>query len=336
MSEKGFIKLQRFEDVELLMVKHPNAFILLTFIALRARRELDPHLILGTKQLEALIGDYEHMGLTEQEYRTAKKQLAKFGIVTFKVTPKGTIAKLVDKRFYDINEEKPNGQSNTKVTDKATGNQQATNGQLTTKEEERSKEVKKEEEKETADKPPRFPSDSREYKYAQRFFERLQEINPTIKKPNLSRWAADFDLLLRVDKRDEQQLGKVVSYALTGFWRGKIMSPKKLREKYDTLTTQMLTDTDKQGKPTAAGLAAGDTELEVRTTFTGREYVVTKDTPESFIPPEYMQKFHLVPSEWKKKTDDGSLFFFLKDWYAKNGKGTTDFEIKYCNTPTHD
>lgn len=179
------------------------------------------------------------------------------------------------------------------------------------------------------------PSD-KEYKYAQRFFERLQEINPTIKKPNLSRWAADFDLLLRVDKRDEQQLGKVVSYALTGFWRGKIMSPKKLREKYDTLTTQMLTDTDKQGKPTAAGLAASDTELEVRTTFTGREYVVTKDTPKSFIPPEYMQKFRLMPSEWQKKTDDGSLFFFLKDWYKKNGKGTTDFEIKYCNTPTHD
>lgn len=179
------------------------------------------------------------------------------------------------------------------------------------------------------------PSD-KEYKYAQRFFERLQEINPTIKKPNLSRWAVDFDLMLRVDKRDEQQLGKVVSYALTGFWRGKILSPKKLREKYDTLTTQMLTDTDKQGKPTAAGLAASDTELEVRTTFTGREYVVTKDTPKSFIPPEYMQKFRLMPSEWQKKTDDGSLFFFLKDWYKKNGKGTTDFEIKYCNTPTHD
>lgn len=336
MSQNGFVKLQRSEELDELLKRYPNAFLLLTMIALRARREIETNSINGVKQCEALIGDYRNIGMSERGYRTAKSRLAKCGIVTFKATNRGTIAKLVDKRFYDINEETTDEQSDRQVTNKATGKRRTGDGQVTTKEEERSKEVKKEEEKETADKPPSFPSDSKEYKYAQRFFERLQEINPTIKKPNLSRWAADFDLLLRVDKRDEQQLGKVVSYALTGFWRGKIMSPKKLREKYDTLTTQMLTDTDKQGKPTAAGLAAGDTELEVRTTLTGREYVVTKDTPESFIPPEYMQKFHLVPSEWQKKTDDGSLFFFLKDWYAKNGKGTTDFEIKYCNTPTHD
>lgn len=179
------------------------------------------------------------------------------------------------------------------------------------------------------------PSD-REYKFAQRFFNLLQEINPTIKKPMLSRWAADFDLMLRVDKRDEKQLGQVVAYALAGFWRGKIMSPKKLREKYDTLTTQMMTDRDKQGKPTAAGLAASDSDLEVRTTITGRQYVVTKGTPESFIPPEYMQKFHLVPKEWEAKTNDGTLFLFMKDWYKQNGTGTTDFEMKYCNTPTHE
>lgn len=72
MSE-SFVKLIRSEEMRYLARKHPNAFILLTFIAERARRE-NGHpdgLTIG----QCHIGDYKEYGLTEKEYRTAKKIL---------------------------------------------------------------------------------------------------------------------------------------------------------------------------------------------------------------------------------------------------------------------
>ena len=43
------------------------------------------------------------MGLTRQQYRTAKENLEKWKIATFKTTNKGTIALLLNNDFFDIN-----------------------------------------------------------------------------------------------------------------------------------------------------------------------------------------------------------------------------------------
>lgn len=72
MSE-SFIKLIRSEEARYLMRKFPNAFILLTFIADRARRENGHPDGLNIGQCH--LGDYLSYGLTEQQYRTAKKIL---------------------------------------------------------------------------------------------------------------------------------------------------------------------------------------------------------------------------------------------------------------------
>jgi hypothetical protein len=72
MSER-FLKLIPSEEAQYLAKKHPNAFILLFFIAERARRE-NGHpdgLTIG----QCHIGDYLSYGLSEKEYRTAKKIL---------------------------------------------------------------------------------------------------------------------------------------------------------------------------------------------------------------------------------------------------------------------
>lgn len=134
----GFIKMIR-SDAMLELAKTPNAAALLMVIAIRARyREgYNQH---GLQLGEALVGDYENYGLTEQKYRTAKKVLFSTGKVTFKATSKGTIAKLVDNSFYDINIE---GQQRTEQrTEQRASNEQATSGQRLTKKE-RKKEVKK-------------------------------------------------------------------------------------------------------------------------------------------------------------------------------------------------
>ena len=68
----SYIQLKRSKTTDELM-KYPSAFMLLTQIALRARRT-DSLNINDLKVGEALVGDFESIGLTRQEYRTALKK----------------------------------------------------------------------------------------------------------------------------------------------------------------------------------------------------------------------------------------------------------------------
>lgn len=119
-----FIKFLRTpESFDIL--KNPNALSLLALIALRARRTSS--IIYGLEPGEALIGDYKSCGLTEQKYRTAKKNLEKWEIITTRATNKGTIAKLINTDVFDVNSEPDNGQVNeTITTDQRTGNDRVT------------------------------------------------------------------------------------------------------------------------------------------------------------------------------------------------------------------
>lgn len=130
-NRSPFLILQRSKTTEELLQK-PDCFALLTQIALRARRSDDFNLH-NLKIGESFIGDYQRAGLTEQRYRTAKNNLAKWGFATFKATNKGTIAKLTDSRVYDINEDEINGQDNGQTNSQATDNQRTINEQSTTK-----------------------------------------------------------------------------------------------------------------------------------------------------------------------------------------------------------
>jgi hypothetical protein len=112
----GFIKQFRGYQTDELQRKHPNAFLLLSQIARRARRTNEPN-VDGLSIGEAMIGDYESAGLTEQTYRTAKKILERLNIATFRATNKGTIAKLISTHIYDINAELTNEQVNEQITD---------------------------------------------------------------------------------------------------------------------------------------------------------------------------------------------------------------------------
>ena len=117
----GFVKLNRSDTALALLAGDPKSFNLLTLIAFRASRETG----------EAFIGDWKAMGATsEAAYRRTKKRLQAAGLATFKPTNRGTIAKLVDTRVFDINiiqgdeqsDEQPDDQSLKKATSKATTN----------------------------------------------------------------------------------------------------------------------------------------------------------------------------------------------------------------------
>ena len=132
MATKPYIQLMRNQDVELLLTHHINAFRLLTFIALRARRSVSQHRITKLKQNQAFIGDFKKMGMSEQNYRTAKQKLEEFSLATFKATNRGTIATLYDSAVYNINPAEDNEPDNIPITDGLTDNQRTGNGRVTT------------------------------------------------------------------------------------------------------------------------------------------------------------------------------------------------------------
>jgi hypothetical protein len=102
-----FIKAIRSETASFLDF-NPNANHLLNVIARRSRRTECKLNSLSVG--ECFIG-FKSVGLTEQQYRTAKKQLQKIDLVSFRVARKltggvtsgVTVAKLLDSRVYDIN-----------------------------------------------------------------------------------------------------------------------------------------------------------------------------------------------------------------------------------------
>src|ERR1035437_5887251 len=89
----------RSDDVLELIRAGRNAFILAYVIAYRARWKdgFNRH---GLEQGEALLGDFEAYGMTQQEYRTGKAQLAKWGFATFRATTRGTAGKLLVKNPF--------------------------------------------------------------------------------------------------------------------------------------------------------------------------------------------------------------------------------------------
>tara|TARA_Y100001963_G_scaffold160156_1_gene268415 strand:- start:4325 stop:5026 length:702 start_codon:yes stop_codon:yes gene_type:complete len=111
----GFIKYMRSEEAEFLL-KYPNANHLFMVMAFRARRT--DHPMNGLKAGQCFLGDYSSIGMTERQYRTAKKQLSDWNLATFKGTNKGTVGTILNTRVYDINEELRDEQEVTKETSK--------------------------------------------------------------------------------------------------------------------------------------------------------------------------------------------------------------------------
>jgi hypothetical protein len=142
VSRMGFVKLMRSEKTEALM-GDPNAFTLLSVIAYRARRTSAFNLH-GLAPGEALLGDHDRYGMSQSQYRTAKKKLQKWGIATFRATPRGTIAKLVGTEVYDINGEPCDNPHDNRVTSRrqADDNLMTTNKNGTMQERQERKEVK--------------------------------------------------------------------------------------------------------------------------------------------------------------------------------------------------
>lgn len=110
MVKESYIKLFR-SDATNELLKDNSAYLLLTQIALRARRT-DIFNVSGLKPGEALVGDYKSIGLSRQNYRSALQRLEKWKFITTKATNNGTIATICNTDIYDINISEGNQQTN--------------------------------------------------------------------------------------------------------------------------------------------------------------------------------------------------------------------------------
>jgi len=99
---QGFIKTNRSPEMYDLLVNEPDCFLLLTLVAVRAKRQ---DLYSNKKLLpgQALIGSDGACGLTRQRYRDSVQKLKDWGLCSFQSTNHGTIATLLDNAIYDIN-----------------------------------------------------------------------------------------------------------------------------------------------------------------------------------------------------------------------------------------
>jgi hypothetical protein len=129
---QGFIKLYREKGAELLE-EDPQAYLLLSQIALRARRMDGEYSRIPLKANQAFLGDHKKAGLSRQQYRNVQKRLTRYGLATFESTNKGTIATLTNLDVFDINAEpsmplhKPANSSIKTEKDEPTKNQPTAN-----------------------------------------------------------------------------------------------------------------------------------------------------------------------------------------------------------------
>lgn len=73
-------------------------------------------------------------------------------------------------------------------------------------------------------------------KMAEWIWVKVQSVTQSTKTPNLEAWADDVRKLNEIDKRDLRLIGEVFLWAHTDqFWKTNILSPAKLRDKFDAL-----------------------------------------------------------------------------------------------------
>ena len=108
---QSFIKMNRWEEIDNMILEYPNAFILITVIARRARRIESK--ILWLNIWECFIWDHENYGMTRSQYRRSQQKLEEWWFCSFKTTNKGTTASLISDVCYCINADQQNDQRET-------------------------------------------------------------------------------------------------------------------------------------------------------------------------------------------------------------------------------
>lgn len=86
-----------------------------------------------------------------------------------------------------------------------------------------------------------FPPESPEFRLSELLLSKILLHLPGYKKPNMQKWAAQMDSILRIDGRSPPEVKAVIEFAQSDqFWKTNILSVEKLRKQYDQLNAKRL------------------------------------------------------------------------------------------------
>ncbi len=71
------------------------------------------------------------------------------------------------------------------------------------------------------------------------FFSMVKLRLPNAKNPNVEAWSREFDLMIRIDGREPGKVRALIAWMQDDFWGTVVLSPKKLREKWDQIEAKM-------------------------------------------------------------------------------------------------
>ena len=96
-----------------------------------------------------------------------------------------------------------------------------------------------------------FLSDSIEYRLSSYLFKFIKKNNEKAKEPNFQVWCRELDKILRIDKREVEEVKKIIKWCQEdGFWYKNILSPGSLRKQYDKFVLEIKAPAvAKKGKP---------------------------------------------------------------------------------------
>lgn len=90
-------------------------------------------------------------------------------------------------------------------------------------------------------KPSKKYDDESDYmKLADFFVKQIRNNKADFKQPNMQKWADDFRKLVELDSRDKREISRIIKWAQQdSFESGVVLSPDKLRKRYDELAIKM-------------------------------------------------------------------------------------------------
>jgi len=158
---------------------------------------------------------YRKQQYTKAQIETAMKYLRKTAMVTTTRTTRGTVITVLN---YDKYQDTKNYENRNGTATKDARKPHDTKG--------RNKE---------------YLETSNEIRLAKYLFGYMRKNNPEVKQPkSFQGWAKHFDYILRIDGRDLEEVKSVIRWCQSNsFWFKNILSPQKLREKYDQLLLNM-------------------------------------------------------------------------------------------------
>jgi hypothetical protein len=143
-----------------------------------------------------------------------------------------------------------------------------------------SKGKKRKGKKRKGEKDKDFLSDSNEYRLSSYLFNFIKRNNGKAKEPNFQSWCKTFDLILRVDGREIEEIKKIIKWTQEDeFWCKNVLSPTSLKKHYDKFVLEIKKPVlPKKGKPSNDdNLAKRDFDPNLEGKLLGEDKDVTEE-----------------------------------------------------------